>query len=429
MRLREWYALRGAGYVRRRAAILLDRYGLTPSKAASRVESLIAMLAEYGYAPTIPTPARVVERYSQFIRHLQDAGAEIAVHGYDHVDLGAYSPAEASEHLVRAAQVLARYGIEVYGFRCPYLSCTDDLLDALPKGVFNYSSNKAIWWDVISSTDADNPTTISDVLYRFYKPKSALEAVCLPYTRPNMVEIPVSLPDDLQLHDSLHVGPEGITRAWSQILLQTHRRGELFALLFHPELIWRCQQSLMTVLRQATCLQPPVWVARLRDISSWWREKSGFAAVISHTLAGLHISFSCSERATILVRGLGSCGSERAWNGAYHQLRTKELDVPAEPRPFVGLPANAPKQVVSFLQEQGYILDMGETATRCATYIDAATLARLTSEVQLIDYIEASTGPLVRYWRWPSAAKSAMCATGDLDALTLLDYALRLFAR
>ena len=185
----------------------------------------------------------------------------------------------------------------------------------------------------------------------------------------------------------------------------------------------------MTALREATRLQPPVWIARLRDISNWWREKSSFAVAISHTLAGLHISFTCSERATILVRGLGTCGSERVWDGAYYQLRTRALHVPAEPRPFVGLSADVPKQVVSFLREQGYILDTSETATRCGTYIDAATLARLTTEVELINYIEASPGPLVRYWRWPGGAKSAMCVTGDLDALTLLDYALRLFAR
>jgi len=211
----------------------------------------------------------------------------------------------------------------------------------------------------------------------------------------------------------------------------------LFVLLFHPELAWRCQQPLMTALREATRLQPAVWIARLRDISNWWREKSSFAVAVSHTPAGLHISFTCSERATILVRGLGTCGSERVrrpepvegWDGAYYQLRTKALHVPAEPRPFVGLPANAPKRIVSFLREQGYILDTSETATRCGTYMDAATLAKLTTQVKLISYIEASPGPLVRYWRWPGGAKSAMCVTGDLDALTLLDYAFRLFVR
>jgi len=437
LRLREWFALRGPEYVLKRADVLLDRYGITPSKAVNRVESLIATLAEYGCAPTLPTPGRVVQRYPQLIRHLQDAGAEIAVHGYDHVDLGVYPPTEACEQLGRAAQVFAHHGIEVYGFRCPYLSCTDDLLDVLPEGVFDYSSNKAIWWDVIPSTDARNAATILDVLYRLYRPTSALDVVCTPRMRSNVVEIPVCLPDDLELHDGLHLGREGMTQAWSQILHRTHRRGKLFAVLFHPELAWCCQQPLVTVLREATGLQPPVWIARLRDISNWWREKSSFAVAVSHTPAGLHISFTCSERATILVRGLGTCGLEHArcpepvegWDGAYYQLRTRALHVPAEPRPFVGLPANAPKRIVSFLREQGYILDTGETATRCGTYIDAATLARLTSEVELINYIEASAGPLVRYWRWPDGAKSAMCVTGDLDALTLLDYASRLFVR
>ena len=149
------------------------------------------------------------------------------------------------------------------------------------------------------------------------------------------------------------------------------------------------------------------------------------------------VSFTCSERATILVKDLGACGSERerypdhveGWDGVYHQLGTKALHVPAEPRPFVGLPTNAPNRVVSFLREQGYILDTGETATRCGTYIGPATLAGLTSEVELIKTVEASPGPLVRYWRWPDGAKSALCITGDLDALTLLDYASRLFVR
>lgn len=428
MKLREWYAVRGPAYVCRRAAILLGRYGLTPSEAVNRVESLIAALAEYGCAPTLPTPGRVVERYPQFVRDLQNGGAEIAVHGYEHVDLGAYGLAGARQQLMKAIEVFTQHGIEIYGLRCPYLACTDDLLDELPQGAFDYSSNKAIWWTVVDPADGDTSTSLFQVPQRLYEPLSALDAVCTPRTRSNLIEIPACLPDDLQLHDGLHLGSEAIVQAWTQLLHETHRRGELFVLLSHPELGSHCQQPTMTVLGEAKRLQPPVWIARLREISSWWREKSSFAVAISHTPAGLHMSFTCSERATILVRGLGACGSGRVWGGEYYQLRTRALDVPAEPRPFVGLPANAPRQVESFLREQGYIVEIGETATRCATYMDAPTLARLTSEVALIDYIEASTGPLVRYWRWPGGAKSAMCVTGDLDALTLLDYALRLFA-
>ena len=105
------------------------------------------------------------------------------------------------------------------------------------------------------------------------------------------------------------------------------------------------------------------------------------------------------------------------------------MEVPAEPRPFVGLAAGAPGYLASFLREQGYILDCGETASRCGTYLDLATLARLRSEVELVEHIEDSAALLVRYWRWPDGAKSAMCITGDLDALSLVDYASRLFVR
>ena len=118
-----------------------------------------------------------------------------------------------------------------------------------------------------------------------------------------------------------------------------------------------------------------------------------------------------------------------AWDGPYRQLKTQSVTVPVEPRPFVGLPPNVSAHVVSFLGQQGYIVDAGETATRCGTYIDAPTLARLTSDVELVEIIEASPGPLVRYGRWPDGAKSALSVTGDLDALTLLDYASRLAAR
>jgi len=429
MRLKEWFALRGPSYIGQRAAILLDRYGLAPAKAVARADRCVTMLAEHGCAPTFPTPGRIVERYAQFVRHLQDAGAEIAVHSYDHVDLKASPPGEASQQLVRAAQTFEHYGIEVHGFRCPYLSCTDELLDALPKGLFDYSSNQAIWWDAVPSTDASNVSTIFDTLRRFYRPRSAQDIVCVPWIRFGMVEIPVCVPDDLQLHDGLHFHPAQVALAWTQMLEQTHKRGELFTLLFHPELAVQGEDLFGAVLIHARRLQPAVWIARLSDISDWWREKSGFAVTISRTPAGLHLSFTCSERATILVRGLGTCGSERVWDGAYYQLRVKALHVPAEPLPFVGLPANTPKRIASFLREQGYILDTGKTAACCGTYIDAATLAELTNGVELINYIEASPGPLVRYWRWPGGAKSAMCVTGDLDALTLLDYASRLFVR
>lgn len=429
MKLGKWLRSREPAYILKRAAALVERYGITPSKASRRIESYVQTMAQHGCAPTFPTPGVVVNRYPEFLRRLQDAGAEIAVHGYEHVDLRAYPPQEASQQLVRAAQTFASHGIEVHGFRCPYLSCSDALLNTLEGDVFDYSSNKSVWWDMVSPEETADTSESFDFLQSLYNPLPACDAVCTPKTHPGLLEIPISLPDDLQLHDGLNKSPEAIAEVWSAVLLETHRRGELYVLQFHPELAWHNQQPYVTLLRKASSLHPKVWMARLCDIADWWHEKSSFEIDTSETGGRLNMSFSCSDRATILVRNLDSASSinaEPAWNGSYRQLRTRELVIPADPRPFVGLPDDAPSHLATFLREQGYILEQGKKSARCATRLDTATLAKLSSEVELVKYIETSPGPLVRYWRWPNGAKSALCLTGDLDALTLLDYAYRL---
>ena len=83
---------------------------------------------------------------------------------------------------------------------------------------------------------------------------------------------------------------------------------------------------------------------------------------------------------------------------------------------------------VAFLKNQGYIVETGAAATECATFLGATELARAQDQIQLIELIESAAAPLVRFWRWPSHARSALCVTGDLDALSLTDYAARLFA-
>jgi hypothetical protein len=375
-------------------------------------------------------PARVVQRHPAFFRELQEAGVEIAVHGYEHVALADYSSAEASAQLVKAVGVFARQGIAAHGFRCPYLSYTSDLIDALPQGLLGYSSNRAIAWDVVPEADRiPAQPTIAGVLRRVYQPAPADEMVAVPSTRAGIVEIPVSLPDDLELHDACGMDAEAIGEVWDRVLQQTHGRGELFVLMYHPELTERLCQPLTAVLSSAARLSPRVWVARLQDINAWWREKSSFAVDVSTTPTGLELTFACSPRATVLARHVGIEGAQQPWDGTYRQVDRRVLHVPGGPRPFVGVDARIPAETASFLREQGYVLDTGPTAQECAVYLDASTCDRLHSQRAWVRTIEQADGPLVRYGRWPDGAKSALAVTGDLDALTLLDYASRLFAR
>lgn len=256
MKLREWLNVRGPAYALRRGRRLLGRYGLAASEATERVEGCVPALAEYGCAPTFPTPGRVVQRYPGYVRHLQELGAEIAVHSYDHVDLAVLSLIEARQQLLRAAEVFAQSGIESFGFRCPYLSCTDELVQTAANGTFDYGSNRAIRWETALMAASAHTSQDVQVLERLYQPASAGDTVCVPQVRASLVEIPVCLPDDLEVHDGLQLGLEGLTQVWSGILQDSHRRGELFDLLFHPELSRQCQQPLVSVLQEAAGLQP-----------------------------------------------------------------------------------------------------------------------------------------------------------------------------
>jgi glycosyltransferase involved in cell wall biosynthesis/peptidoglycan/xylan/chitin deacetylase (PgdA/CDA1 family) len=417
-----WLRQRSVGYLARRSIALAKSYGVTPPKAERRVLDCVRQLASHGCRPTFPIPGGIVRKYTEFSRRLQAMGAEIAIHGYHHVDFRSLSPAEAREQLVTAAAVFRERGIEADGYRCPYLSSTEDLSRVIPDGLVQYSSNEAIWWDVLPGNNTGN--AIFDTLRQFYGAESSRAVVAIPRMSNGLVEIPVSLPDDLQLSDGLKLDPDGIQQVWTEMLQQVHRRGELFVVLFHPESYDRCGQAFENILMRASQMRPRVWVTQLRDVSRWWREKAASVVELSRgRVNGLHLRFRCSERVTVLARHLDTADAE-PWSGSYRVLKGRTLDVPGDVRPFVGVTPDVPAHVVSFLEEQGYILERGGAASDCGVYLDGD---RFESEVQLLDYIESSQVPLVRFSRWPNEFKSALCVTGDIDALSLVDYAARLF--
>jgi peptidoglycan/xylan/chitin deacetylase (PgdA/CDA1 family) len=422
----KWFAERGLSFIFQRGTKLLNRYSMSPGRAIRRLYECIETLAEVGCAPTFPTPGHVVNRYPQFIRSLEDRGAEIAVHSYQHVDLSSLPVPLALQQLEKAMRTFGRYGIEARGFRCPYLGWSEELREALPIGMFDYSSNEAICFE-LNNLGVGIKNQFFDAVRRFYKGKLFSENICMPSTRPNLIEIPVCVPDDLQLHDGMALNSEGIDQVWCKILDQLYERGELFTLMFHPEMASFLEVPFKSLLRRASQYHLPVWVARLREISDWWREKSNFKIVVNPISSGLRLNFTCTPRAVILVRGINSVGSAPIWNGNYHWWQSKVLEVSTNPRPFIGLTASAPERTITFLRDQGYVLDSSETARSCGIYLDNEALSKLTNDVQIVNYIETSVAPLVRFCPWPNGAKSALCITGDLDALTLFDYASRIF--
>jgi peptidoglycan/xylan/chitin deacetylase (PgdA/CDA1 family) len=409
---------RNAPYLVSRLHSVGTRYGVTPERAKERVRRCVAALEPHGLLPTFATPGRVVEEAPAFFRRLSDDGAEFAVHGYDHVDFRKLSRADATAQFSRALDAYREAGVPCDGFRCPYLSYTPELVGTWPEGAFSYSSNRAVAWRA-ASLDADNPVFAQ--FAEFYAAVSAEEEVSLPSTTGQVVEIPCSVPDDLELFDGLSLGEQGMHDAWLEVLREVHRRGELFAPLFHPESFDLMQGPIEDLLDAAHALVPAVWLTQLRDVARWWREKQAFTAHASAGDGGLHVELRCSPRGTVLVRDWPAPVRSRPWDGRWAVLDATAVDVEDPVRPFVGVAAGD-RDVAAFLTEQGYVVDDGPTARDCTVVIDGAP----GSHVDLVERIEGSPGPLLRFSRWPSEAKCAFCLAGDLDALSLRDYARRL---
>ncbi len=428
MKVTSWYKKRGLRFVLERAQRLNERYGLTSTKATQRIEHCVQSLAEYGCKPTFAVPGMIVERNLPFLRRLQEQGVEICVHGYNHVDLKACSAEDGSCQLVHAVDIFRAGGIEAHGFRCPYLSLKDDLIQALPQGMLEYSSNKAIQWP-FGRSDGQSEGVLFDTIRGFYAPERSEAQLSIPYRQNGMLEIPVAVPDDLQMHDGLGYRLEEVSRVWLDILHGTYRRGELFNLMFHPELASFCEAPFLVVLQEAQKHRPGIWVARLRDVSEWWKEKSTYSVEVSPAGDGWFIYFHVTPRATILSQGFAPLAANVEWDGKYKRIMTLLLRVDGPDLPFVGLAPSAPDWVSSTMKGMGYIVESGESAARCSLYLDKEHLQGLQTPVDLVEYVECFTGPLVRFWPWPDGMRSALSVTGDMDALSLVDYAKRLFVK
>lgn len=424
MSFKTWYKKRGSKFIYQRGKAILKRQGIFTEKSMLRVENCVDTLANLGCSPTLPTPGDIVNRYPKFIQKLQDKGVEIAVHSYHHKNLSEIPLEEALQQLERAVKVFAKYDIDVHGFRCPYLGHTADLIESIPQGLFKYSSNKAIFWKPKIETPEKDLFYVT--LDNFYQGENSENVICAPQLKENLIEIPVCVPDDLQLMDGLKMQSEDVFQEWKSIQNEIYRRGELFTILFHPELAHLCNNPFLALLDYIQASQPAVWVAKLSEISDWWLEKAKFSVEIIENNEELIIKIISSPRATILFRNHLN-NTFKFWDGNYWQINGSQISIPKQPRPFIGLEKDVPESIVSFLQEQGYIIDQSEKAYDCSLFFDHSSILGFQSPLSLVEFIESKSTPLLRFGRWPNGAKSAFCLSGDLDVLSLFDYAARVF--
>lgn len=420
---------KGAFKVFERLLLILTRYGFSPRKIDQALKQFVEILSVHGSSATFPIPALVVERYPHIIQKYQVKGIEFALHGLKHIDYSQLSYDEQMNDLTQAKHIFTQAGIHYSGFRTPYLRRDISLDKAIGDSGLSYSSNQPIIWDAVNieSLDDSERNSYSKGI-EFYNSWSANERVSLPCIKNGIVQIPVSLPDDEMLLDRIRKKDhEFLTRAWRYILDETYQRGELFTLQIHPERIPMCIESLSSILADARQREPKIWIAAMHEIDEWWRLRSMTELNIME--AG-HDRYSVSVKGendlSILLKNVEADFVGEWFYGGYRFVDEDEFTFQATCFPGVGMSEGLYEQWAEYLRQQGYIVAQIKPGKKYACSL-ADTGADLWSEVEIVKFIEKTKQPLLRLSLWPKRARSALCITGDLDALTLWDFGHRIF--
>lgn len=427
--LNEQYERRGGMDKLRRGICILRRYGIRAGTMRKKLALYTSLLDKYGCICTFPVTASLVYKYSDILKKLISRKIEIAIHGYTHIDLTELSQEEQSEEIEKAIQEFRDLRLPLSGFRSPYLRWNLDTVQAIGKSGLSYSSNRTFLWDIpeIENVNRNRLASYRKVI-EFYGAQHVDEYLSLPRFLAGVLDIPVSLPDDEMLVERLRFADASqIGQIWNSILEMSYRYGELFTLQLHPERIEICRQALHDILKRAISMKPKVWIANLSEIAEWWRLKDMFTikAEKLNSPFSYVIEVNCSENAALLARNVDIQCDTRDWLYGYQLVDRRRFQLTSPIRPFVGVSSLCPRQYMSFLKSNGYAVEISDKKHDYGIYIDENV--KSLSERRLATMIENSNAPVLRFWRWPDGARSALCITGDIDWITLLDFLPRIW--
>ena len=181
------------------------------------------------------------------VRELQTAGFEVGLHGLYHDGRDLESRAMLTERLPAMRAWAERWGS--VGFRSPATQRSWELMGLLG---FDYDS---------SYPDSDP-----------YEPQPGGSCSWLPYFIGDLVELPITLPQDHTLFVILqHRDPS----VWINKARQLRERGGLALLLTHPDYMVdeRRLSAYASFLREFRHGAAP-WRALPREVSDWWRRRA-----------------------------------------------------------------------------------------------------------------------------------------------------------
>jgi hypothetical protein len=405
-------------------------YGLSPQSMMDSLRQFTELLDKFNCTATFPIPAVILHRYASSIRKYYNSKIEFAIHGYAHNTYSSLDQGSIKSQINRAIEVFINTGFSPKGFRSPYLSRNSYLHKIAYEAGLSYISNQPYLWNIVEVPD-DLSVKIESRkrILDFYNPWISDERPSIPRINHNIIDIPVSLPDDEILVDRLQGMTGLVIKIWLKMLELSYQRGELLTIQLHPERICVCRDCLKILLSEAQTLTPKVWIASLAEISAWWKSLNQAKAHISiDEDSTYHFDLCASNDVCILVRGVEITAPVKPFTDGFHLVNTSSFTLRSSHYPIIGISARTSSSLTNFLRQQGFIVEEAHGSRPYSIYLDRPSYDEL-QENSVLDYIADIPHPLIKLSRWPDGAQSALAITGDIDALTLWDYGFRLFDR
>jgi peptidoglycan/xylan/chitin deacetylase (PgdA/CDA1 family) len=412
-----------------RIGMLLRRFDLSGKKMKKAVSEIQQIGKQYGYIPALIIPSVVLKRYNSYFNLFSNNGLEFCAHGYVHRDFKALSLEEQIAHIGMARETFNDFDISVYGFRSPYLSRNCFTTEAIQKNNFLWESNETlIWDDYLVSQELKTSSLMREAVHLLYNPLDAKENVPIPRLLGKVVGIPVALPDDEMLIDRLGItDPKTIESIWANMLVKIREQGGIFVLQLHPERLAICKDAMEGLLNIASRPEQGIWVTGMKEVAEWWKEKSQFEVSFkSVPNKGYWVKCKCTDRAHVLCRNHVCEASQSSFYQDYSTIKQREfLVVSGKLKPCIGVNPDCSKMLLDFLKDEGFVFEVSQDNSKYSLFLDGYEIFGRQDEQNLLNMIEQSSNPIIRYWRWPQEKRSAFVTSHDLDCLTLTDFLLR----
>jgi peptidoglycan/xylan/chitin deacetylase (PgdA/CDA1 family) len=217
-------------------------------KGYGKLRELLHMELEAGYRSSWNfVPQNQYEVEDDLVHELREAGFEIGVHGLRHDGRDLASRATLRRRLPAIRSYAERW--QAVGFRSPATLRSAELMPMLG---FDYDSS------------------YSDTAP--FEPQPGGCCTWLPYMLDELVELPITLPQDHTLFEILGHRDEKI---WLEKTRHLRARGGMALLITHPD--YFDNPNLLESYRRflgAFASDSSAWKALPREVSSWWRRRS-----------------------------------------------------------------------------------------------------------------------------------------------------------